>query len=132
MRERQRMKQRVDRVKAANKGVKTREQLLREITALARQAIYGTLSETYRACGNPRCRCHHGGPKHGPHLYVSHRGKSGKTTGYYVPRRVEVEVRRGVASWAELQERVRRLAELNKERVIATKPKNQPPFRNRL
>lgn len=96
------------------------QQLLRQIRQLAQGAIYGSLSETYRRCGNPDCRCHHGGPKHGPHLYISYRGKSGKTTGYYVPHYAEAQVRQGVQAWSQLQDRLRELAALNKERFIPT------------
>src|SRR3989442_1313144 len=60
-----------------------REQLLREIEQLARRALFGSISETYRTCGTRGCGCHRDGPKHGPHLYVSYRGDKGKTTGYY-------------------------------------------------
>ena len=62
-----------------------RSALLAEIERLAGTVIFGTISETYRTCGNAGCRCHGEGPKHGPHLYVSFRGDAGKTTGYYVP-----------------------------------------------
>ena len=60
-------------------------------------------------CGNPDCRCHHGGPKHGPHLYISYRGKEGKTTGYYVPHRAKAQIRQGVEAWSQLQDRLREL-----------------------
>ena len=72
-----------------NQALTARLRLLSQIKQLAQAAIYGSLSETYRRCGNPNCRCHHGGPKHGPHLYISYRGKTGKTTGYYVPHYAE-------------------------------------------
>jgi hypothetical protein len=72
-----------------------RKRLLEEIEQLARRALYGTLSKSYRTCGNPRYRCHHQGLKHGPPLYISYR-ESGKTTGYYVPASAQSEVRRGV------------------------------------
>lgn len=98
--------------------VAARRQLLSKIRQLAQTAIYGSLSETYRRCGNPSCRCHHGGPKHGPHLYISYRGKSGKTTGYYVPHNAEVQIRKGIDAWSQLQERLRELAELNKEGIF--------------
>jgi hypothetical protein len=101
-----------------------RSQLLRKIAELSRKAIYGTLSETFRTCGNPRCRCHHGGPKHGPHLYISHRGATGKTTGYYVPKAAEAKVRDGVEAWSELQAHLHSIAALNKERIIPAKAKN--------
>jgi len=95
-----------------------RDQLLDQIAHLADEAIFGTLSETYRTCGNPGCRCHGPGPKHGPHLYVSFRGSAGKTAGYYVPVAAQEQIRRGVAAWQTLQERLRELAELNKERAL--------------
>ncbi|HWT82921.1 MAG TPA: DUF6788 family protein [Candidatus Methylomirabilis sp.] len=93
-----------------------RRQLLREIERLAQVAIFGTLSETYRTCGHSGCHCHGRGPKHGPHLQVSYRGEQGKTTGYYVPKAAEQVTRQGVAAWQKLQQRLRELAELNKQR----------------
>jgi hypothetical protein len=100
-----------------------RRQLLSQISQLAQGAIYGSLSETFRRCGNPDCRCHHGVPKHGPHLYISYRGKSGKTTGYYVPQHAAAQIRQGVEAWTLLQDRLRELAALNKERLITPKAK---------
>src|SRR5215831_15355933 len=97
----------------------TRLALLRQISALARRALFGTLSETYRTCGRPGCRCHQG-HKHGPHLYVSFRGPNG-TTGYYVPQALAEPMRQGVAAWQELQGVLRELAELNRQRLWARK-----------
>ena len=99
-------------------ALSTRQRLLEEIEQAARRAIHGTLSESYRTCGNPRCRCHAQGPKHGPHLYISYRGESGKTTGYYVPKAAENEMRRGVEAWNQLQTQLRQLSVLNKERAL--------------
>jgi hypothetical protein len=92
--------------------------LLAEITRLADEAIFGTLSETYRTCGTLGCRCRGPGPKHGPHLYVSFRGDAGKTTGYYVPKAAQAEIRAGVAAWQALQERLRELADLTKAQAL--------------
>ena len=94
------------------------QKLLSAIERLAQVAVFGTLSETYRTCGQPSCHCHHGGPKHGPHLYISYRGENGKTTGYYVPKGAEGATREGVAAWGKLQECLRELAEINKERNL--------------
>ena len=61
-----------------------RRKLLHQIVRLADVAVFGTVSETYRTCGRPGCHCQQrGGQKHGPHLNVSYRGETGKTTGYY-------------------------------------------------
>jgi Family of unknown function (DUF6788) len=96
-----------------------RRKLLSEIKGLAEVAIFGTLSETYRTCGRAGCHCQSGGPKHGPHLNISYRGEKGKTTGYYVPKGAEEATRQGVGAWQKLQECLRELAELNKDRNIA-------------
>jgi len=95
-----------------------RRKLLGEIAGLAEVAIFGTLSETYRTCGQAGCHCQGDGPKHGPHLNVSYRGEKGKTTGYYVPKAAQEATREGVAAWQKMQECLRELAELNKERNL--------------
>lgn len=89
---------------------------LRKLEELAGRALFGALSETYRTCGQPGCRCHQG-HKHGPHLYVSFRGPEGKTSGYYVPKELGEEVREGIAAWQELQAQLRDLAEKNRHHL---------------
>ena len=103
--------------KAAESSAR-RQKLLNEIEHLAKVAVFGTLSETYRTCGREGCHCQTGGPKHGPHLNISYRGEKGKTTGYYVPQGAEEATREGVAAWQKLQECLRELAEMNKERNL--------------
>jgi hypothetical protein len=49
---------------------------------------------------------------------VSYRGEKGKTTGYYVPNGAEEATREGVAAWQQMQQCLRELAELNKERNL--------------
>ena len=83
--------------------------------ACAERMIFGTLSSTRRACGNRKCRCYHGGPKHGPFWQISFRGPHGKTTGYHVPREREPTVREGVSAWQRFQELARELAEMNRQ-----------------
>ena len=103
---------------------RTREALFRRLSRLARRSLFGTLSETYRTCGRPGCRCHQG-HKHGPHLYVSFRGPNG-TTGYYVPQALAEPMRAGVAAWQELQGVLRELAELNRQRLWARQAARGP------
>ena len=107
----------------------SRQQLLREISQPARASIYGSLSETYRTCGNPKCRCHHGGPKNGPNLYISYRGSTAKTTGYYVPKAAEAQIAR--ASRLGLNFRIARSPLSTKSASSPSKRKNRP-FRNWL
>src|SRR5580700_8680585 len=103
--------------KAAESAAR-RHKLLSEIEHLAEVAVFGTLSETYRTSGRPGCHCQKGGPKHSPHLNISYRGEQGKTTGYYVPKGTEEATREGVAAWQKVQECLRELAELNKDRNL--------------
>ena len=104
---------------SSSKHTYRRTALLREIETLGRRMIFGTLSETVRRCGQPGCRCHHGGPKHGPHLQISYRGAEGKTTGYHVPEALADTARDGVAAWQQFQAVARELAALNRERAWA-------------
>ena len=94
--------------------------LLDKLADLAEVAVMGSLSETYRTCGKPACRCHGPGPKHGPHLYVSYRGDTGKTIGYYVPKAAHDDIRRGIGAWQQVKELLRDLAELNRQRILET------------
>src|SRR5438067_13909630 len=93
-----------------------RRKLLGEIARLAVVAIFGTLSETYRTCGQAGCHCQGDGPKHGPHLNVSYHGEKGKTTGYYVPNEAEGATREGGAGWQNTPEALRELSPLNSDR----------------
>lgn len=95
-----------------------RETLLKQINELAQKAIFGSLAETYRTCGNPGCRCHREGIKHGPHLSISYRSE-GRTVGYHVPAAARDHVRAGVEAWHLLQECLRELADMNKECILA-------------
>jgi len=51
-------------------------------------------------------------------MYVSCRGDSGKTTGYYVPKAAHDDIRAGIDAWRALKEVLRELAGLNKEGVL--------------
>jgi hypothetical protein len=97
---------------------KRRQFLLSEIDRLAQQAIFGTLSETYRTCGHAGCRCQGPGPKHGPHLQVSYRSEKGKTSGYYVPKGAVEHIRQGAEAWHTIQSHLRELAEVNRDRIL--------------
>ena len=95
-----------------------RIELVRTIQDLAGAVVYGSLSEIYRTCGNPGCRCHGTGPKHGPHLQIVYKGDSGKTTGCYVPIAAQQQIRDGAAAWQTLQEAVRELGAINRDALI--------------
>jgi hypothetical protein len=56
---------------------------------------------------------------------VSYRGEKGKTTGYYVPEGAEEATREGAAAWRQMQQCLRQLAELNKDRNLQRAPRGR-------
>lgn len=100
-----------------------RDRAIEQLLELTPQILIGAASETYRTCGNPNCRCHGEGPKHGPHMYVNYKGEHGRTTGYYVPVALQPRVRDGLAAWKELHDLVKQVAQLNQEIMVAEQPK---------
>lgn len=102
-----------------------REKLLARLHELASSMLLGSASETYRTCGNPKCRCHGEGPKHGPHMYVNYKGEDGRTTGYYVPKAMQEDVREGLGAWREFHALAKEVAHLNHEILEAQRPKKK-------
>jgi len=100
-----------------------RDKTIDALLELAPQILIGSASETYRTCGNKNCRCHGEGPKHGPHMYVSYKDETGKTTGYYVPVALHKRVREGLDAWKQFHELSKELARLNREIMEAERPK---------
>jgi hypothetical protein len=91
-------------------------ELLRRINRLGRCALPGTLVEVLVRCGTPSCACHRDpSRRHGPHLYLKYKSPQGRSTGMYVPRTAEAELRRGVAAWAELWQTMVQLGHRNRE-----------------
>lgn len=96
-----------------------RAELISKIAQLAGGVVFGSLSEIYRTCGTPSCRCHGPGPKHGPHLQIGWPGDNGKTTGCYVPIAAQPLIRAGAADWQSVQAALRELGALNRDAIIA-------------
>lgn len=99
-------------------GTDLRSELVKRVAELAGQVIFGSLSEMYRTCGTPGCRCYTTGPKHGPQFQVVYKGENGKTTGYYVPIAAQADIRCGVAAWRDIQEAIRERAKLNLDEIL--------------
>lgn len=95
---------------------KRRTALLDRIRRLAAFAVQGSLAEVYVRCGSASCACDRDPQKrHGPHLYLKYKGPQGRSTGIYVPREHEAEMRRAVEAWAQLWESIVAVAQLNRE-----------------
>lgn len=102
--------------------INRRDKALAKLHELGQDMLIGTVSETYRTCGNPKCYCHTTGPKHGPNLYVSYKGTHGKTTGYYVRIALQDRVLNGLEAWKKFHAVAKQVAELNQEIMEAEQP----------
>lgn len=102
-----------------------RDKAVKRLLELAPQMLFGSSSQTYRTCGNPNCRCHSTGPKHGPHMYVNYKGADGRTTGYYVPQAFHDRVLQGLSAWREVHALSKEIGELNREIMDAERPKKR-------
>jgi len=106
----------------ATRAEQRRDKAIKRLLELAPQMLVGSSSQTYRTCGNARCRCHSSGPKHGPHVYVNYKGEDGRTTGYYVPPPLHDRVLGGLAAWREFYAVSKAIAELNRQILAAEHP----------
>jgi hypothetical protein len=63
--------------------------------------LAASLARVHKRCGQPSCRCHHGGPLHpAHHLTIK---EHGKTRTVYVPRDLLGEVQAWVAEYQRLK-----------------------------
>ena len=102
-----------------------RDKTIKRLLELTPYILFGSSSQTYRTCGNPNCRCHSTGPKHGPHVYVNYKGEDGRTTGYYVPQVLQERVLGGLAAWRQFHTLSKEIAELNRQIMDAERPEKK-------
>ena len=85
--------------------------------------IHGNLSTRLQKCGKPNCRCNRG-ERHELFVLVVRQG--GKTVQVPIPRRLVPQVRRWVEQEKDLQEMLRRISDLQTERIRELKKKASP------
>ena len=76
--------------------------------------VHGYLSTRYQVCGTPNCRCTRG-EKHQAFVLVLR--KEGQTTQIPIPKRLVSTVRQWVGQEKSLQDLLRRISELQTERL---------------
>lgn len=105
-----------------------RQQLEGRLKKLAanKPVLAASLALVYKRCGQPSCRCHHGGPLHPAHHLSFKEG--GKTRTVYVPQALVAEVQ----SWVEEHQRLKRiLAEISQLTVALVRTHAQHQKRKR-
>lgn len=89
-----------------------------EFLDLAQVAVQGTLVEVMVRCGTKSCICHRDpSRKHGPHLYLKFRTAEGRSTGMYIPREYEAEVRQAVEAWSKMWEAMVEVGRRNRDEL---------------
>jgi hypothetical protein len=78
--------------------------------ASAKPVLAASLSLVNKRCGQPSCRCHHGGPLHQAH-HLSFK-EQGKTRTVYVPKDLLAEVQSWVAEHQRLKQLLGEISQL--------------------
>ena len=73
--------------------------------------LAASLARVNKRCGQPSCRCHHGGPLHtGQHLTFK---EHGKTRSVYIPKELLPEVRTWLAEHQRLKHLLHEIHQLS-------------------
>jgi hypothetical protein len=72
--------------------------------------LAATLVLLNKRCGQPSCRCHHGGPLHQAH-HITFR-EAGKTRTAYVPKDLLAEVRTWIQEYHRLKALIQQVSQL--------------------
>ena len=73
-----------------------------------------SLIEAYWRCGKKTCRCHKGGPLHGPYYYLTQH-RDGKTSNIYIPKKKLSKISILAERYKEYETSLTKLRNLNKE-----------------
>jgi hypothetical protein len=89
------------------------------------------LLERLLKCGKPRCACHSGGPRHGPFFCLNRSFAKGKfqTLLLKSPEQIE-QARRGLTAYAQAQEVLDELSQINYELLRREEPLSSQPTMN--
>jgi hypothetical protein len=76
----------------------------------SKPVLAASLSRVNKRCGQPSCRCQHGGPRH-PAYHLSYK-QQGKTRTVYVPQDLLAEVQAWVAEYQRLKRLTAEISQL--------------------
>jgi hypothetical protein len=77
------------------------------------ETIRGSLVKRFLPCGKQACRCHHGGPQHGPYYYLMTTLKAGKTQMVKLSADQVKIVREWVRNFKSYRKRLEKITEMN-------------------
>lgn len=85
--------------------------------------LHASLLERLLKCGKAQCRCHSGGPKHGPFFYLNRCFAKGQLQTLLLKTQEQIEqARQGLAAYAQLQEALDEISQINYELLRRGEP----------
>lgn len=102
---------------------KRREGLTKVLPPLG-EILRGSLMERYLTCGNADCKCARG-ERHGPIWYLSVTLDQARRTGRTVPPDQVEQVRRWIANYRQVKERLEKISDINRELLQRQKKKSK-------
>ena len=85
--------------------------------------LHASLVERFMKCGKPNCHCHSAGAKHGPFFYLNRCFAKGQMQSLLLktPEQLE-QARQSLAAYAQLQERLDQISQINHELLRRGEP----------
>lgn len=85
--------------------------------------LHASLLERFLKCGKANCHCHAQGPKHGPFFYLNRCFAKGKLQSLLLKSDTQIQqARRGLASYAQIQEALDEISQINYELLRRGEP----------
>jgi hypothetical protein len=89
--------------------------------------LHASLSERFLKCGKAKCRCHTGGPKHGPFFYLNRCFAKGQIQSLLLKSPDQIDqARHGVAAYSQVQEVLDQISQINRELLRRGEPLSAP------
>ena len=109
-------------------ALRQRKALLLRSFQLSPQLLHASLIERFLKCGKANCHCHTGGPKHGPFFYLNRCFAKGQMQSLLLQGPAQLEqARQSVAAYAQVQQVLDQLSQINHELLRRSQPLAAPP-----
>jgi hypothetical protein len=91
--------------------------------------VRASLLERLLKCGKANCRCHATGPKHGPFFYLNRSFGQGRLQSLLLKSQEQIDQsRQSLAAYAQVQEILDEISQLNYELLRRGEPLGGPPL----
>ena len=116
-----------DLIRKSTLAIRQRKRFLLQQIDIPPDLLRASVVERFSTCGKPRCRCHHGGPKHGPFYYLTQCLAVGKINKFLLKSPSQQQSARvSVEHFRHLQEQLEELSQINAELLRRDEPLEKP------